>query len=67
MSVFQPLINEIQQNTKTTLRTAGGAGMKLQQEHGYNPMGGCLPMLLTFLVLFISWALCITLSITSSA
>ena len=26
--------------------------MKLQQEHGYNPMGGCLPMLLTFLVLF---------------
>ena len=26
--------------------------MKLQQEHGYNPMGGCMPMLLTMLVLF---------------
>lgn len=26
--------------------------MKLQQEHGFNPMAGCLPMLLTMLVLF---------------
>ena len=26
--------------------------MKVQQEDGYNPMGGCMPMLLTMLVLF---------------
>lgn len=52
MSVFQPLINEIQQKYKSDPQKQQEELMKLQQEHGYNPMGGCLPMLLTFLVLF---------------
>ena len=49
MSVFQPLINEIQQKYKNDPQKQQEELMKLQQEHGYNPMGGCLPMLLTFL------------------
>ena len=52
MSVFQPLINEIQQKYKNDPQKQQEELMKLQQEHGYNPMGGCLPMLLTMLVLF---------------
>ena len=63
MSVFQPLITEIQQKYKNDPQKQQEELMKLQQEHGYNPMGGCLPsglagnpasfaMLLTMLVLF---------------
>ncbi len=52
MSVFQPLINEIQQKYKNDPQKQQEELMKLQQEHGYNPMGGCMPMLLTMLVLF---------------
>ena len=52
LSVFQPLITEIQQKYKHDPQKQQEELMKLQQEHGYNPMSGCLPMLLTFLVLF---------------
>ena len=52
MSVFQPLITEIQQKYKNDPQKQQEELMKLQQEHGYNPMGGCMPMLLTMLVLF---------------
>ena len=52
MAVFQPLINEIQQKYKNNPEKQQEEMMKLQQEHGFNPMGGCLPMLLTMLVLF---------------
>ena len=52
MSVFQPLMNEIQQKYKNDPQKQQEELMKLQQEHGFNPMGGCLPMLLTMLVLF---------------
>lgn len=52
MSVFQPLITEIQQKYKNDPQKQQEELMKLQQEHGYNPMGGCMPMLLTILVLF---------------
>ena len=44
MSVFQPLINEIQQKYKNDPQKQQEELMKLQQEHGYTPMGGCLPM-----------------------
>ena len=47
MSVFQPLITEIQQKYKNDPQKQQEELMKLQQEHGFNPMGGCLPMLLT--------------------
>ena len=52
MSVFQPLMNEIQQKYKNNPEKQQEELMKLQQEHGFNPMAGCLPMLLTMLVLF---------------
>ena len=52
MAVFQPLMNEIQQKYKNDPQKQQEELMKLQQEHGFNPMGGCLPMLLTMLVLF---------------
>ncbi len=52
MSVFQPLITEIQQKYKNNPQKQQEELMKLQQEHGSTPMGGCMPMLLTMLVLF---------------
>ena len=52
MSVFQPLMNEIQQKYKNDPQKQQEELMRLQQEHGFNPMAGCLPMLLTMLVLF---------------
>lgn len=52
MSVFQPLMNEIQQKYKNNPEKQQEELMKLQQEHGFNPMAGCLPMLLTMLGLF---------------
>lgn len=67
MSVFQPLITEIQQKYKNDPQKQQEELMKLQQEHGYNPMGGCMPMLLTMLVLFGFLVLCTTPYTTSSA
>ena len=52
MSVFQPLMNEIQQKYKNDSQKQQEELLKLQQEHGFNPMAGCLPMILTMLVLF---------------
>ena len=52
MSVFQPLMNEIQQKYKNDSQKQQEELLRLQQEHGFNPMAGCLPMMLTMLVLF---------------
>lgn len=52
MAVFQPLMQEIQQKYKNNQQKMQEEMLKLQQEHGFNPMGGCLPMLLSMLVLF---------------
>ena len=52
MAVFQPLMQEIQQKYKNNQQKQQEELLKLQQEHGFNPMAGCLPMLLTMLVLF---------------
>ncbi len=52
MSVFQPEIQRIQEKYKNDREKQNEELMKLQQEYGYNPMSGCLPMLLNFLVLF---------------
>ena len=43
--MFQPLITEIQQKYKNNPQKQQEELMKLQQEHGYNPMGGCMPTL----------------------
>ena len=52
MSVFQPLITEIQQKYKNDPQKQQEELMKLQQDYGYKPTAGCMPMLLNFLVMF---------------
>ena len=52
MQIIQPKAKEIQEKYKNNPQKQQEELMKLQQEHGYNPMGGCMPMLLTMLVLF---------------
>lgn len=52
MSVFTPMMNEIQTKYKNNQEKQQEELMKLQQEYGYNPMAGCLPMALNMLVLF---------------
>src|SRR5699024_10652149 len=51
MSVYTPMLNELQQKYKNNQQKLNEEMMKFQEEYGYNPMGGCLPMLLNMLVL----------------
>lgn len=52
MSVFTPMVNEIQQKYKNNQEKMQEEMVKLQQEYGYSPTAGCLPMLINMLVLF---------------
>lgn len=52
MSVFTPMVNEIQQKYKNNQEKMQEEMLKLQQEYGYSPTAGCLPMLVNMLVLF---------------
>ena len=52
MSVFTPMVNEIQQKYKNNQEKMQEEMIKLQQEYGYSPTAGCLPMLVNMLVLF---------------
>ena len=52
MAVFQPEIQRIQEKYKNNQEKQQEEMMKLQTEYGFNPMAGCLPMLLNMLVLF---------------
>lgn len=52
MSVFTPMINEIQQKYKNNQEKMQEEMLKFQQEYGYSPTAGCLPMLVNMLVLF---------------
>jgi len=47
----QPLIQEIQAKYKDNPEKLQKEMMKLYKEHGFNPLGGCLPMLLPWPVL----------------
>ena len=49
--LFQPKVQEIQKKYKNDKQKQQEEFAKLQQQ-GYNPMGGCGPMLLTFILLF---------------
>lgn len=51
LSVLQPKIKEIQEKFKGDKAAQSKELMKLYKEHGVNPMGGCLPMLIQFPVL----------------
>ena len=52
MSAFQPMITEIQTKYKDKPEKQQEELMKLQQEFGYKPTAGCMPMLVNFLVMF---------------
>lgn len=52
MSVFTPMINEIQQKYKNNQEKQQEEMLKLQKEYGYSPTAGCLPLLINMLVLF---------------
>lgn len=52
MAVFQPKIAEIQKKYANNKQKQQEELMKLYEDHGYNPMSGCLPMLIQFPILF---------------
>ena len=52
MSAFQPMMMEIQKKYKDKPEKQQEEMLKLQQDYGYNPTAGCVPMLLNFLVMF---------------
>ena len=52
MAVFQPKIAEIQKRHANDKQKQQEEMLKLYETHGYNPMSGCLPMLIQFPILF---------------
>lgn len=52
MQALQPKMTEIQTKYKDNPQKLQEATAKLYKEIGYNPMTGCLPMILQFVVLF---------------
>ena len=52
MTAFQPMIEEIQKKYKDKPEKQQEEMVRLQQDFGYNPTSGCLPMLLNFFVMF---------------
>lgn len=52
MSAFQPMIQEINKKYAKNPQKKNEELQKLYQEEGYNPMSGCLPTIIQFLVLF---------------
>ena len=58
MAVVQPRIQELKQKYKDDKQKVSEETMKLYKEHGVNPLGGCLPLLLQMPVFFaFYWAL----------
>lgn len=52
MQQVQPLLKEVQQKYKGDPQKLNQETMKLYKEHGVSPLGGCLPLLIQFPVLF---------------
>ena len=52
MAVFQPKLTEIQKKYEKNPQKQQEELQKFYAEHKYNPMSGCLPLLLTFVLLF---------------
>lgn len=52
MQIFQPRMQEIQKKYANNKEKMNEEMMKLYQEENYNPMSGCLPMLIQFPILF---------------
>ena len=52
MTAFQTMIEEIQKKYKDKPEKQQEEMLRLQQDFGYNPTSGCLPMILNFFVMF---------------
>ncbi len=52
---LQPLLQKINEKYKDDPEKRAQATMKLYQEHGVNPMAGCLPLLIQMPILFLLW------------
>lgn len=52
MQIFQPQIKELQEKYKNNKEKLQEETMKLYQKEGYNPMSGCLPLLIQMPILF---------------
>ena len=52
MQKIQPYINEIKKKYANDMQKTNEEVMKLYKEHGVNPFGGCLPLLLQLPILF---------------
>lgn len=52
MQALQPKMQEIQEKYRDNPQKLNEQTMKLYKEIGYNPMSGCLPMLVQFVILF---------------
>jgi YidC/Oxa1 family membrane protein insertase len=55
MQALQPKINELQKKYKDDREKLSQAQMELYREHGVNPFGGCLPLVIQMVVLFGLW------------
>jgi len=52
MQILQPKVQELRDKYKNDSQKMNEEMMKLYKEHGVNPMGGCLPMLLQMPLLY---------------
>lgn len=52
MAAFQPKLNQIKKQFAKDKQRMNQETMKLYEEEGINPTSGCLPMLITFVLLF---------------
>ena len=52
MSVFQPMIQELQKKYAKDQQRLNDEMLKLQQEYGFNPTAGCAPMFLNLIIMF---------------
>ena len=52
MAAYQPMIQEIQKKYAKDQKRQQEEMMKMQQEYGYSPTAGCLPMVVNMVVLF---------------
>jgi len=52
MQAYQPLMNEINQKYADNPKKRQEEMAKMQQEYGYNPSAGCLPLLIQFPIIF---------------
>ncbi|SRR6266567_1193108 len=56
MQALQPKVKELQKKYKGNRQKINEEMMKLYQDHGYNPLSGCLPILAQFPVLIALYA-----------